>query len=173
MRNSRRTLDERLAVRLPALTAALARMIDVLQPSSALRRLSLARTACLGMAAYNRRDLEAAVAGCDPRFEYRPERAWVQAGLVEPCYRGLASYRSYVATVDEVWGGENYLTPLELIDAGDRMLLLAEGEMRAQASGVPLAESFALLTTLSNGRPRVMQALVSAAIGALAAPVAL
>jgi ketosteroid isomerase-like protein len=102
--------------------------------------------------AYNRRDLDAAVVAAHPEFEYHPGRDWVDAGLVEPCYRGLEGYRRYVATVDEVWGGENYLKPVELIDLGDRIVMLANGTMRAQASGVRLSEAFALVSTLQDGR---------------------
>jgi ketosteroid isomerase-like protein len=154
---SRRTLDQRLALRFPAPFAAFARVIGVLSPRSRLRRASLTRTARVGLDCYNRRDLEAAVALCHRDFEYRPGRAWVQAGLVEASYRGLEGYRRYIATVDEVWGGHNYLRPIEFVDAGECVLVLAQGSMRAQASGVPLSEAFALLTTLKDGRPQLMQ----------------
>ena len=97
--------------------------------------------------AFNRRDLAAAVAGAHPAFEYHPNKDWADAGLVEPSYRGLSAYRRYVATVDEVWGGQNYLTGREVIDVGDRFVLLAQGRMRAQASGVWLNEEFGLVVT--------------------------
>ena len=42
---------------------------------------------------------------------------------------------------------------MELVDLGDRVVILAEGSMRGQASGVPLSQSFALVTTLRDGRP--------------------
>jgi len=80
--------------------------------------------------AYNRRDLEAVVATWHPEFEYRRDPKWVAAGLVEPCYRGFAGYRRYVATADEVWGGANYLKLLEVFDLGERLVMLAEGSMR-------------------------------------------
>jgi ketosteroid isomerase-like protein len=102
--------------------------------------------------AYNRRDLDAVAAGWHPEFEYHPDRDWVEAGLVEWCYRGLEDYRKYVAAVDEVWGGENYLRPVELVDLGERIVMLADAPMRAQASGVPLTEAFALVATLKDGR---------------------
>jgi uncharacterized protein len=44
------------------------------------------------------------------------------------------------------------LKPSELIDLGDRLVLLADGRMRAQASGVPLAEAFALVSTIEDGK---------------------
>ena len=149
---SSRTLDQRLALRLPRLAAAWARTIGKLPPSSRLRQATVWRDARLRLEAYNRRDLDAVVIGWHPDFEYLPGRVWVEAGLVEPCYRGLEGYREYMAGVDEVWGGENHLKPLELIDLGERIVILADGSMRAQASGVPLSETFASVSTLKDGR---------------------
>jgi ketosteroid isomerase-like protein len=147
-----RTLDQRLSLRFPWLAAANARLIGKLPPRSRIRQAVLGRTAQLAVEAYNRRDLGAVLSGAHPEFEYLPNRDWVEAGLVESCYRGLAGYREYIATVDEVWGGENYLRPVELIDLGDRLVTLAHGTMRAQASGVPLTEAYALVSTLKDGR---------------------
>jgi ketosteroid isomerase-like protein len=149
---SSRTLDQRLSLRFPRLAAANARMIGKLPPSSRLRQAAVCRDARLRLEAYNRRDLDAVVIGWDPEFEYLPGRAWVEAGLVEACYRGLEGYRKYIAGVDEVWGGENHLKPLELIDLGKRIVILADGSMRAQTSGVPLTETFASVATLKDGR---------------------
>jgi ketosteroid isomerase-like protein len=151
-KRSRRSLDERLALRLPRLAAAYTRLIGRLPPRSRLRQATYTRGTLLGMEAYNRRDLEAVVIGWHPGFEYCPGREWVKAGLAEPSYRGLDGYRKYVAATAEVWGPENTLTPSELIDLGDRIVILAEGEMRAQASGVPLANAFALVSTFKDGR---------------------
>jgi ketosteroid isomerase-like protein len=149
----RRTIDQRLSVRFPRLLAAILGRVGRLPPSSRVRRAFLARAVRLTLAAYNRRDLDAVVAGWDPDFEYRPGDEWVRAGLAEASYKGVEGYRRYVASTAEVWGGENYLRPVELIDLGDRVVILAEGTMRAQASGVPLNQSFALVTTLRDGRP--------------------
>jgi ketosteroid isomerase-like protein len=149
---SSRTLDQRLFLRFPRLAAANARVIGKLPPSSRVRQAALRRAAQLSLEAYNRRDLDAVVIGWHPEFQYLPGRAWVDAGLVEPCYCGLEGYRKYIASADEVWGGENYLKPVELIDLGERIVILADGSMRAQASGVPLAEAFASVATLKDGR---------------------
>jgi hypothetical protein len=150
---SSRTLDQRLFLRFPRLGAMNARLIGKLPPTSRLRRTALARAVRLASEAYNRRDLDAVVIGWHPECEYIPGRAWIESGLVEPCYRGLQGYRSFLAATSEVWGAENYLMPLELIDLGDRLVVLANLPMRAQASGVSLTEAFAYVTTLKDGRP--------------------
>jgi ketosteroid isomerase-like protein len=147
---SSRTLDQRLSLRFPRLAVAYGRLIAKLQPRSRLRQASLCRAARLAMEAYNRRDLDAVVIGWHPDFEYHPARA-VEVGLVEPCYRGLEGYRQYVATTSEVWGGENRLRPVELIDLGERFVVRGDVLMRAQASGVPLTEPYAIVSTLKNG----------------------
>jgi ketosteroid isomerase-like protein len=101
--------------------------------------------------AYNRRDLEAVVATWHPEFEYHPDRKWIESGLVEPRYRGLEGYRKYVTATFEVWGADNQIVPIELLDLGERIVLLAEVPMIAQASGVPLVEAYAVVSTLNNG----------------------
>jgi hypothetical protein len=154
---SGRTLDQRLSLRFPRFGAANARLIGKLPPGSRLRQAALPRAVRLASEAYNRRDLDAVVIGWHRECEYIPGREWIEAGLVEPCYRGLEGYRKYVAATSEVWGAENYLMPLELIDLGDRFVVLANVPMRAQASGVSLTEAFAYVATLKDGRPIRLQ----------------
>jgi ketosteroid isomerase-like protein len=149
---SSRTLDQRLSLRFPRLAAAYLRLIGKMPPGSRLRQATLWRGVRLGVEAYNRRDLDAVVIGSDPEFEYHTGRLWAQSGLAEPCYRGLEGYRKYVAATEEVWGRENHLRPVEFIDLGERIVMLANVAMRAQASGVPLTEAFALVATLKDGR---------------------
>ncbi len=149
---SSRTLDQRLLLRFPRLAAAYLRLIDKLPPGSRLRQAAVWRGVRLGLEAYNRRDLDAAVIGWHPGFEYHPGRDWVEAGLVEPCYRGLEGYRRYVLIADEIAGGEMYLKPVELIDLGERLLILADAPVRAQASDAPPTDPFAAVTTLKDGR---------------------
>ena len=72
---SRRTLDQRIGLRFPQLTAAILRRIDKRPPSSRARRAILVRAVRLSLAAYNRRDLDAVVIGWDPDCEYRPGQA--------------------------------------------------------------------------------------------------
>lgn len=109
------------------------------------------RAARLGCEAYNRRDMEAVGIGYHPDFEYRPARNWVEAGMLEPSYSGLEGHKRYVASTAEVFGSEVYLQPRELVDLGDRLVVLADVPMRAQASGIELTEEFALVSTIKDG----------------------
>ena len=132
----RRTLDQQLAVRFPRLGAASFRLIAGLSPRSRVRQAALRRAMRLALEAYNRRDLDAVVTGYGSELEYYPYREFVEAGLAEPCYRGPSGYRTYIEATYEVWGTDVRLEPTELIDMGDRLVVLADMPMRAQASGV-------------------------------------
>src|SRR5215213_6543402 len=145
---SSRTLDERVAIRFPRLATAAARLIGRLRPGSRARW----RTVRLAMEAFNRRDLEAVAIGFHPDLEYYPYAEFVEAAIAEPCYYGPSGYRTYVESTYEVWGAEVRIEPTELIDLGDRLVLLADMPMRAQASGVPLAQTYATVVTLKDGR---------------------
>jgi ketosteroid isomerase-like protein len=149
---STRTLDARLIVRFPWLAWLSSHFIARLSPGSRIRRTLMRRSVQLGVEAYNRRDLDVVVIGYRPDLEYYPYREFVEAGLAEPCYHGPAGYREYIGAQEEVWGGDVRLEPTELIDLGDRFVLLADMPMRAQASGVPLAQTYAGISTLKDGR---------------------
>ena len=152
---SSRTLDERLLVRFPRLAAAyvprVARLIDNLPPGSRLRQAVLRRGMRGAMEAWNRRDLDVALLGQHPECEHRPPREFVEAGLWEPCYRGREGYRRLMAGWSDV-GTHAQLEPTELIDLGDRLVVLADMPMRAQASGVALAQTYASIWTIKDGR---------------------
>ena len=87
-----------------------------------------------------------------PDLEYYPYREFVEAALAEPVYHGPDGYRAYISATYDVWGTEVRLEPTELIDLGDRLVLLADMPMRAQASGVSLTETYASVSTLKHGR---------------------
>jgi ketosteroid isomerase-like protein len=150
---SSRTLDQRLGIRFPRMSALLARLaIGRLPPTSRVRQAVLQRAVRLAVEAYNRRDLDAVVINYHPDLEYHPYREFVEAGLAEPCYRGPSGYRAYIADTYEVWGNDVRLELTELIDLGDRVVTLADMPMRAQASGIPLAQTYAGVSTLKEGR---------------------
>jgi len=148
---STRTLDQRMFLRFPRLVRAYARWFAKLPPGSRLRQAFLRRLLKQGIEAYNRRDMAAVGIAYHPEFEYRPARNWVEAGLLEPSYRGIEGHTAYVAGTAEVFGTEVYVKPVELVDFGDRIVVLANVPMRAQASGIELTEKFALVSTLKDG----------------------
>jgi len=106
----------------------------------------------LAVEAFNRRDLDVVAIAYHSDLEYYPYREFVEAALAERRYHGPSGYRTYVWAQNEVWGDDVRLEPTELIDLGDRLVLLADMPMRAQASGVPLAETYAGVSTLRDGR---------------------
>jgi len=140
---SSRTLDGRLAMRFPRLADTYARLVGRLPPTSRLRQAVLWRAARLGLEAWNRRDLEAFQVGLLPDWEFHPARELVEAGLLEPCYRGPAGYRDFVSSWFQVWG---------LIDLGDRLVSLAAVPTRGQASGVPVTQKYAWVVALKDGQ---------------------
>ena len=149
---SSRTLDQRLALRLPRLAAGCARLVFSLPPRSRLRKAAVSRFVRLALEAYNRRDLDAVAISFHPDLEYYPYREFVEAGLTERCYHGPAGYRAYITSTYEVWGADVRLQRGEVIDLGDRLVLLADMPMRAQASGVSLSERYASVATMKDGR---------------------
>jgi ketosteroid isomerase-like protein len=146
-----RPVDQRLAVRFPDLAARLFGLALRLPPDSRLRQGFLSRGVRLGLEAYNRRDLDAASASMRPDLEYVPYREFVEAGLAEPVYRGPEGYRAYIEGTYDVWGADVRLEPTELIDLGDRLVVLADMPMRAQGSGVALSETYGSVWTLGDG----------------------
>jgi ketosteroid isomerase-like protein len=148
---SSRTLDQRLAVRFPRLAAPSFRLLGLL-PRSRIRQAVLRRAVRLMVEAYNRRDLDAVTIAYHPDLEYYPYREFVEAALAEPCYHGPSGYKAYIDATQDVWGNEVRLEPTKLIDMGDRVVLLADMPMRAQASGIPLAQTYAGVSTLKDGR---------------------
>jgi ketosteroid isomerase-like protein len=149
---SRRTFDQRLMLRFPGLAEASFRLLSKLSPRSRLRQAALWRAVRSGLEAYNRRDLDAVAIGFHPDLEYYPYREFVEAGLAEPCYRGPAGYREYITGTNEVWGSDVRLEPQELIDLGEKIVVLADMPMRAQASGIALSERYACVSTLKDGK---------------------
>ena len=75
----------------------------------------------------------------------------MEFGGLSASYRGHAGYVHFVEEWLSAWGafrGE----PIELVDLGDRLVLLAEAVGRGKGSGVPVRHSYAVVLTLRGGR---------------------
>ncbi len=147
-----RAFEQRFFARVPWLAASSLRLVARLPPSSRLRQALMWRGIRLSAEAFNRRDLDALAPTRDPDFEFHPPREAVESGFFEPCYRGAAGYGRYVSELSDVWGADMRIESMELIDMGDRLVLLFDAPVRARASGVPLTGKLASVATLANGR---------------------
>jgi ketosteroid isomerase-like protein len=150
-KKARRTLDQRVALRFPALAAAYLRLFGRLPPTARIRQAAVWRGARLNVEAFNRRDFEALLIGYHPEAEFRAPRELAESGIIKASYRG---YEGYVAFFREWLSacGDYRMRPKELIDLGDRFVLFDEIVGRGAGSGVPLAQEHAIVMVLKNGR---------------------
>jgi ketosteroid isomerase-like protein len=105
----------------------------------------------LGLAATNRRDFEAVLPRYDPDVEFVSARELVGLGIAAS-YRGREGFLSVWKDWDSAWAGHAQWEPEELIDLGDRLLMLARMRGTGQTSGIAVDKEVAVLWTLSNGR---------------------
>jgi hypothetical protein len=147
--NSRRTVEERMSMRFPSLARLARAAILWPSPRSRLRRAVLRRAIRVNAEAYNRRDLDAFLAPFDPQVEVH--MLWGIGGIgVEDRYEGHAGVRRLLATVEEAWEAARF-EPQELIDFGDRYLLLIENGGRGRTSDAIEKHGIALLMTWRGG----------------------
>jgi len=114
-----RTVDERLAVRLPKLSNALTRGMRSLPLRSRLRAALTKRVIREGLAAYNRRDWDVILSGYHPDVENDVHHV---AGI-EGVHHGHAGWRGYWQDWFEAWD-ESYFEAFEDVAFADDWLLV-------------------------------------------------
>ncbi|MEK6271439.1 MAG: nuclear transport factor 2 family protein [Actinomycetota bacterium] len=134
--SQRRTLDERLFIRFPALFRLLTDRLMGLPPRSRLRRLMLARLVGRAYAAANRRDFDLVLTGLDPEFEYRPP-ADLTAPDQDAVFYGHDGYRRLWRTWLDAFEDLRY-EPEEVLDLGDMYLATVQMRGHGSGSGVPM-----------------------------------
>ena len=145
-----RSLDERIFVRVPALYRRFAAFWSRLRPGSRLRRLVLLRLTAQGTSAANRRDFDVVLAAFDPEIEL-----WIaRGGLNVPDYAGRhhghAGYREAWRRLLEAFEDLTW-EPEELIDAGDRLIVVNRWSGHGAGSGVPVNQLMFQVYTLRRG----------------------
>jgi ketosteroid isomerase-like protein len=131
-----RSLEERIYVRWPSTYAVVARMVLRLPPRSRLRRATLRRAAVSGWAALSRGDLDLMLVRFAPDCQYEPPPEFYGSGMLS-INRGDADIREQVADLRQAWE-QMETTPLEIVDAGDRFVVLGRQHVRGRGSGVEL-----------------------------------
>jgi len=150
-----RSLEERLALRLPGLARALrAAGIRWLKPGSRLRRRLVDHILRLRYDALNRRDYDSLLEGATAAFELHTARdaAGGPVGMdLEPVYTGRAGFERFMQRWLDAW--EDYRIELvEIVDRGDRFLALLRHRGRGRGSRVELDQPLAQLFSLVDGR---------------------
>jgi ketosteroid isomerase-like protein len=147
--SQRRTLDEALLVRYPALSRVLADAFMRLSPRSRLRRLIVTRRVRQAYAAANRRDYDSVLAGWDPSSEYRPSRDLMPPDL-ETVFYGRDGYLQLSRYWRDAFEDIRW-DPEEILDFGARLLVTAQQRGHGAGSGVAVSESVFQLFTLRRG----------------------
>ena len=148
--SSRRRLDERLFVRFPSLVSLVGQGVWRLSPRTQLRQTMLRRGTRLAFEAINRRDYESGFLAYSEDGETFYPAEFVQVGLVKTRTSGRMSRVDTQRRWDADWG-EFRNEPDELIDLGDRVLILGRLLGRGVSSGASFAREVGYLLTVSNG----------------------
>jgi SnoaL-like domain len=124
-------------VRWPGVWAAISQAVfPRLPPRSRLRRVLLRRAALSGWSAWARGDLDLMLVRYSPDCLFEPPPEFVAAGM-RGLYRGHAGAREQEVDLRESFERLD-VTPLEIIDGRDRLVVLGRFHVRARGSGVEL-----------------------------------
>ena len=135
-------------VRFPSLYRRLAPQVLRLSPRSRLRRVLLRRAVDSGWSSMSRQDIELNVLyfAADTEFEFPPA---MQSLGIPASFRGHQGRLEGMERIFEVWGA--VMTPLYVLDLGERILNLGLLHSRGRASGIALDQELAQLVTLRDG----------------------
>jgi ketosteroid isomerase-like protein len=147
---SRRRLAERVALRYPRPVALLARGFSRLHVRSRLRQAIVRRAVQLGIDAVHRGDYEAMFALYHPDIELINPPQFVGLGL-DLVVRGREERIRFQRRWHAEWGEVRY-EPEEVIDLGDRVLMVGRIKGSGLGSGAAFESEWGNLLTLSAGR---------------------
>ncbi len=143
-----------MAVRFPAFAGLWLRLMARLPPSSRLRQRLMLRGILGAFHALNRQDFEVVLLTYHPEVEVRQAPTGGDEGELgfRPTYRGREGVLEFQRDWLGDWAEIRY-EPTDLIDLGNRFLVLMEMTARGEASGATVTERVAALATFNeNGR---------------------
>jgi ketosteroid isomerase-like protein len=148
--SSHRRILERLMLRVPRISAFVTRVVLSLPPASKFRQAMVRNFARLVFEAANRGDYEAAFALLPEDYETVTPPDLVGLGF-DPAYRGrdgrLRFQQQWLSELEEF-----HNEPEEVVDVGDRLLLLGRMKGIGAGSGAAFDSEVAYVLTLSGGR---------------------
>ena len=147
---SRRRPAERLTLRFPGVVALGGRALERLSPRSRLRQKLVRRAARLFLGAYNRKDFEAAYALFHPDCETLIPHQLVTVGAFEPIVRGSQARLSVQRRWHAEWG-EFRIESTEVIDLGDRVVMLGYVRGSGLSSGAGIDSEWGVVCTIAAG----------------------
>jgi ketosteroid isomerase-like protein len=143
----RRSLDEHIIVRCPAIVRYLAARIARMPPGSRLRKRLLAQSVSRGFAANKRHDFEYMLAFIDPDVEWHGTIGGLDEGSVRRGHRAVKrGFDQYYAAWERL-----DLRPEEIIDTGDELIVLVHEVARGRGSGVVVETNTATVNTFRDG----------------------
>jgi ketosteroid isomerase-like protein len=149
---SRRAIDERLLLRLPAVSDLIASALERLPPRSRLRRGLLGVVVRRGYGASSRGDYDVALLAYDPNVEIRFNEV---GGIVPPdllgLHRGHDGFRRLWEDWRDAWE-EIRLEPQEILDFGSGLLVVVRIVGRGKGSGIPIDEDYFEVFALRGGK---------------------
>ena len=110
-----------------------------------------------GIAAWNRRDLDAWLSFATPDIEWMPAGP---AAVERTVYRGYDEVRAGIEAVFETWDVFE-CQETEMQDLGEASLWLGRVHMRGNASGVELDQEFAIYSVARDGRMALIHSFLS------------
>ena len=149
---TRRTLDERVFVRFPALVRALLFVYGRLPPGSRVRRAFTARSLRRFAAAFNRGDVEVLLPFLHPQVEFEGAESLVGGYFPDlpKVHRGREQYRRMCETLIEGWDDLTFRSE-EVIDLGDRLFGVSRVTGHGRLSGVVLDIHLFQVVNLRSG----------------------
>jgi ketosteroid isomerase-like protein len=134
----RRNLDDLVCVGFPVVLRLLTTQVMALPRRSRLRRFLLARRVLQTYGAVNRRDFDVILAGFDPAIEYRPSGDLMAPDL-ETVSHGHDGFRKLWRYWMEAFEDLRW-DPEEILDFGDRVLVVTQQRGHGSGSGVAVSE---------------------------------
>ena len=145
-----RHLDERLALRAPALSRRLLKLILALPPGSPIRRRIAKRFFARGWEAVGRGDDELVLFFVHPAYEFRITGAELRSLGFAECYHGHQGFREFIGLWNDVWADVRY-TPELVIDFGDRLILRLSVSARGSSSGAEVTHTAGHVYDFADG----------------------